>query len=259
MRYCIKSALFALLFSPGFIAYSQGCKHLNLPSYYTLFEATQQPIDVVLKNAASLDSVKMVEARLFEPDDTLSGWKEWLSVNNYTFDKNRGDIPMITDLNSLHPYFRDKIILLIARCRAKGIELAIVESYRTRTKQAEYQNMGKKYTRSGAGKSKHQYGLAIDVVPMVNGKAEWHNLVLWRRVGITGEQLGLRWGGRWKKLFDPGHFEWTGGLSSAELAQGKAPHIPRQDILYPCLEEDVAVLKKFWEALETDQAGLARK
>jgi len=189
-----------------------------------------------------------------EPEE----WKNWTMVENYAFGKDRGNLPMIADLDALHPYFRDKIVTLISMCKAKGIELAIVESYRTHSKQNEYKSMGKNYTRSGGGKSKHQYGLAIDVVPVIDSVAQWDNAKLWRKVGIIGEQLGLNWGGRWKSLYDPGHFEWTGGLSSYHLAMGQWPKIPKVQN-YPCLEEELAQLTEYWKAWETEQSSIARK
>jgi hypothetical protein len=192
-----------------------------------------------------------------EEIDLTEGWKTWSNVQNYTFGKDRGAMAMITDLDALHPYFRDKIKQLVIDCRAKGIELAIVESYRTHAKQNEYKTMGKKYTNSGAGRSKHQYGLAIDVVPMVDSVAVWDNAALWRKVGVTGERLGLRWGGRWRKPFDPGHFEWTGGLTSKHLTAGILPTVPETD--YPCLEEDLQMLKKYWKEWEVTQSAMTRR
>ncbi|MDH4057512.1 MAG: M15 family metallopeptidase [Cyclobacteriaceae bacterium] len=221
----------------------------------------------ILKELAVLDSIERIQkeeeerllAEFLKPYrvDTLSLWKDWSFVENYSFGKNRGGIPMITELNALHPYFRDKVYLLIQKCKAKGIDLAVVESYRTRAKQSEYKSMGKKYTRSGAGKSKHQYGLAIDVVPIVNGEAQWHNKYLWKRIGVIGEQLGLRWGGRWRSLYDPGHFEWTGGLSSQDLAVGKLPIIPKVKS-YPCINYDLQLLSIYWENWEAEQASYAK-
>lgn len=191
--------------------------------------------------------------------DTLNDWKNWSIVENYAFGKDRGDLPMITDLKSLHPFFRDQILGLIAKCKAKGIELAIVETYRTHAKQHEYKSMGKKYTSSGAGQSKHQYGLAVDVVPVVNSVPVWDNNVLWKRIGIVGEKLGLRWGGRWRNPYDPGHFEWTGGLTSYHLKAGKLPALSNFTDRYPCLEEDLKLLRMAWKEWETSQSTLARK
>jgi hypothetical protein len=187
-------------------------------------------------------------------------WKEWRTVENHTFGKDRGNIPMIADLKSLHPYFRDRVSKLIANCKAKGIELAIVESFRTHAKQSEYYKMGKKYTRSAGGKSKHQYGLAVDVVPMVNGEAQWENINLWKKVGVEGEKLGLRWGGRWKSPYDPAHFEWSGGLTTTHLAAGTFPAIPSAlNTNYPCIDEDIKELRQHWQLWEAEQLSLSRK
>lgn len=191
--------------------------------------------------------------------DTVNTWQHWHTVENHTFGKNRGELTMIADLNALHPYFRDRIQLLIKRCEEKGITLAVVETYRTHTKQSEYKTMGKKYTMSGAGKSKHQYGLAADVVPIVDSVAVWDNPVLWKKIGVIGEQLGLRWGGRWRKPYDPVHFEWTGGLTTTQLSMGMLPPVPQADSLYPCLETDLQQLKRYWSAWETTQSALTRK
>jgi hypothetical protein len=185
-------------------------------------------------------------------------WRTWQTVENYTFGKDRGSLPMIADLDALHPYFKDKINTLISICKSKGIELAIVETYRTRSKQNEFKAMGKKYTRSAGGHSKHQYGLAVDVVPVIDSVAQWDNVKLWRKVGAIGEQLGLRWGGRWKNPYDPGHFEWTGGLSSYHLSAGLKPRVPKLE-KYDCIEEDLNQLVEYWKAWETEQSAIARK
>lgn len=190
--------------------------------------------------------------------EALEPWETWVTVENYAFGKDRGNLPMIADLNALHPYFREKISLLISMCAAKGIELAVVETYRTRSKQDEYRAMGKNYTRSKGGNSKHQYGLAIDLVPMVNCEPQWNNSKLWRKVGAIGEQLGLTWGGRWKSLYDPGHFEWTGGLSSYHLANGIFPRVPKPE-KYPCLNEELETLTAAWKALEIEHSAITRK
>jgi hypothetical protein len=184
-------------------------------------------------------------------------WKQWNVVENFAFEKDRGTLTMIADVNALHPYFRDRIRQLIADCKAKGIELAIVESFRTHAKQNEYRGMGKAYTNSTGGKSKHQYGLAVDVVPMVNNKPVWDNRALWLKVGATGEKLGLRWGGRWKSPYDPAHFEWAGGLTAVNLAAGQSPLVPQEE--YPCIDEDLATLRMYWKEWEVQQSAETRR
>jgi hypothetical protein len=213
-------------------------------------------------HALLLSQFEGVFAPLPEPDSAslteTESWKAWSSIENFAFGKDRGAMTMITDINALHPYLRDQVKELIRQCKEKGIELAIVESYRTVAKQNEYKSMGKKYTRSVGGLSKHQYGLAIDVVPIIDSVAVWNNIAVWRKIGVTGEKLGLRWGGRWRHPFDPGHFEWSGGLTGVQMSAGIYPHVPHQDA-YPCLEDEMVSLKNNWKAWEAEQSSTARK
>jgi hypothetical protein len=191
-----------------------------------------------------------------ETTDPAEEWETWTTVENFAFGKNRGAMAMITDVDALHPYFREKVLTLIEVCKTKGIDLAIVETYRTRAKQNEYRSMGRIYTRSGGGKSKHQYGLAIDVVPVVDSVAVWHDAALWKKIGSAGERLGLRWGGRWRHPYDPGHFEWSGGITSTALESGSMPRVPGNQ--YPCIEEDLSVLRTYWTEWEEQQSRLVQ-
>lgn len=252
-RKCVALTLFLFLFN--FSAFAQ------LDGLFATFDCREHAEffhEEVITETIEIDSSLLV---MEEPElisfDTINGWKQWSIVENYSFGKDRGTLTMITDLNALHPYFRDQVRQLILNCRAKGIELAIVETFRTHAKQNEYKGMGRKYTNSAGGKSKHQYGLAVDLVPVVNGQAVWDNPVLWKKVGVAGEKLGLRWGGRWKKPYDPAHFEWTGGLSSTHLSIGIFPSIPQDH--YPCVDEDLAILRKYWSEWETFQGSMTRR
>ncbi len=254
MRYFSRTALFASFLLFTLSSFGQGRMHVVPISFYAIVDNPNESSEQIMKKAGYRDSVIQAEIAWFSID-TVGAWKNWMLVENNAFGRNRGDIQMITDVNALHPYFRDKVLDLIELCRAKGIELAFVETYRTHAKQNEYKGMGKKYTRSGGGKSKHQYGLAVDVVPIIDGEAQWDNKPLWLKVGLVGEKLGLRWGGRWRHPFDPGHFEWTGGLNTTALSAGYKPYIPKEKELYPCLEEDLKLLRKYWKEWEVTQAA----
>ncbi len=258
MRNILKSGLLIILLPLSLTTQAQfnslfapfDCRE-NVDFYY------EEPLTEVISIDSALFGQEKINA-LMELD-TLNGWKNWSSVENYAFGKDRGSLPMINDLTSLHPFFRDQIVKLIKLCKARGIELAVVETYRTHAKQHEYSTMGKKYTSSRAGQSKHQYGLAIDVVPMVKSVAVWDNAALWKKIGVIGERLGLRWGGRWRNPYDPGHFEWTGGLTSSHLVSGKFPMLPSFSQHYPCLKEDLNTLRRYWKEWEVSQSALTRK
>lgn len=257
MRSTLRLLFFAGLILSGPLSFAQ------LSDLFTPFDCRahaemfyDEPVveDLVI----TFDSIA-VEAEPIVVIDTINGWRNWNYVENFTFGKDRGAMLMITDLNALHPFFRDKIKQLILNCQEQGIELAVVESYRTIAKQNEYKGMGKKYTNSKGGRSKHQYGLAVDLVPIVDSVAVWDNTSLWKKIGITGEKLGLRWGGRWRKPYDPGHFEWTSGLTSVQLTAGYLPPLLKQNENYPCLHEDLKILRKYWKEWETSQSALTRK
>lgn len=211
----------------------------------------EQYLDDLLNTTYLFDTTRLTPTTVAV--DSADRWKEWRTVDNFYFGKNRGTLPMIADLEALHPFFRDKVIELIRVCKEAGITLEVVETFRTPSKQAEYFSMGNKYTSTPGGKSRHQYGLAVDLVPVVDSSAVWDNHKLWRKIGIAGERLGLHWGGRWKVLYDPGHFEWTGGRSRYALAKGLLPVIPSSELnRYPDIEEDIKRLQDFWQAWEAE-------
>jgi hypothetical protein len=227
----------------------------------TISEKSETADQILMEIVALSDTVKTDHGSISDSSVVRieEVWKQWKTVENHSFGKDRGNLPMIADLHSLHPYFRDKVQQLIRNCKAKGIELAVVESFRTHAKQSEYYTMGRKYTRSAGGKSKHQYGLAVDLVPVIDSVAMWDNIALWRKVGIEGEKLGLRWGGRWRSPYDPAHFEWSGGLTTYQLAAGALPVIPQTlSKRYPCIDEDVQELREHWEVWEDLQLAMRR-
>lgn len=112
-----------------------------------------------------------------------------------------------TSLDFLQQPFRDSVVLFLKDCETHGITLMIVETYRTPERQDRLKKRGR--SRLRGDQSKHQHGLAIDVVPTKHGKFIWHDQKLWLRIGKLGEARGLRWGGRWSRPFDPGHFEYS--------------------------------------------------
>lgn len=126
------------------------------------------------------------------------------------------------DLNDLLPPARKRARALVAAAREAGIELLITSTLRTFEEQAELYSRGRRgipgekwVTKAKPGQSWHNYGLAFDVVPLVNGKAIW-NSPHWARIGELGEMCGLAWGGRWRRFRDLPHFEYRPHLSLRE-------------------------------------------
>jgi peptidoglycan hydrolase-like protein with peptidoglycan-binding domain len=98
-----------------------------------------------------------------------------------------------------------------------GFQVQIVQGLRTFAQQnALYAQgrtrPGKKVTNAIGGQSLHNYGLALDFAPVVNGVVSW-NEKLYRDFGEWARTAGLEWGGEWKKFVDLPHVQDDEGMS----------------------------------------------
>lgn len=111
------------------------------------------------------------------------------------------------------------------------VKVKVTSSYRD----AEYQDTlyaqgrtapGKIVTNARGGDSIHQYRCAFDIALDINGKITWDRQY-YKKLGQIGKKVGLVWGGDWdgdgiedKNDWDLCHFQFTGGLTLAELQAG---------------------------------------
>lgn len=121
----------------------------------------------------------------------------------------------------LSPVMRAMALEFIARLVEQDIHFKIIETWRTEERQKELLDKGASWTTN----SKHLYtrelesgeevpaSEAIDVAPYElwqfagADKLAWDgDHPQWLRVGVAGEAVGLRWGGRWQHR-DSCHFE----------------------------------------------------
>lgn len=116
----------------------------------------------------------------------------------------------------------------VEACDAQGIDLLVTSTYRDHESQNELYAQGrtkpgKIVTNARGGQSWHNYRCALDVVPLRNGKCVWDSSdPVWKQVGAIGESLGLEWAGRWSgRLRESAHFQYTAGLTLADLQSGK--------------------------------------
>ena len=130
-------------------------------------------------------------------------------------------------IEDLHPKLQEFCNKHIERCKARGATIQVTNTLRDAEYQAYLYSLGR--TRAGSIVTNmqligpHAFGLAYDVVPVVDGKAQWNNTALWQIAGEEGKKLGLTWGGDWKSLVDKPHFEYTDGLKASDLRAGKRP------------------------------------
>jgi peptidoglycan LD-endopeptidase CwlK len=114
-------------------------------------------------------------------------------------------------LDDLSPRFRPLAFELLARCTEQGIIVMIIDTKRTIAEQEANIAKGVSWTLN----SKHLTGDAIDLCPYQQWqqhgakKLNWDaSDPVWAAMGRIGEELGLIWGGHWKRTPDYGHFEY---------------------------------------------------
>ena len=131
------------------------------------------------------------------------------------------------NINDLLPNVKVRVEKFIELCDEEGIDLLITSTYRdNESQEALYEQgrtrPGKIVTNAKSGESWHNYRCAIDIVPLVNGKPNWDGSdPIWEKIGELGEQAGLEWAGRWHSFKELAHFQYTGGLTLADLKAGK--------------------------------------
>lgn len=126
-----------------------------------------------------------------------------------------------TKILTLHPKIRDKAREFLVKAEKAGYKLRITSGLRTYAEQNALYAKGRTtsgsiVTNAKGGQSNHNFGTAFDVVPIVNGKADW-NSKDWNKIGELGKSIGFAWGGDFKNLVDKPHFEMQFGLTLAEL------------------------------------------
>lgn len=101
----------------------------------------------------------------------------------------------------LHPKFREIAKGFIEECEETlNITLRIVQGLRTIEEQNDLYAQGRTkpgpiVTKAKGGSSFHNYGVAIDVVELVDGKANWN--FDYRKLRIIYPKYTLQWGADW--------------------------------------------------------------
>lgn len=143
--------------------------------------------------------------------DAVTQNKVWDSVSENNIEK-------------LHPKVRNKAREFINRVEKElGIKLRATSTLRTYAEQDKLYAQGRTtgggiVTKAKGGQSNHNFGTALDVVPIVNGSADW-NSKDWDKISVVGKAVGFNWGGDWKGFVDKPHYEMTFGNSLAQLRQ----------------------------------------
>lgn len=130
------------------------------------------------------------------------------------------------DINDLHPKVQILCWQFIAACKESGIDVLITSTYRDYESQNDLYAQGRTkpgriITNAKAGYSYHNFRVAFDFVPMVNGKPDWNDVRKFDKCGSIGKSVGLEWGGDFKAFKDKPHLQFTNRLSLAEFRAGR--------------------------------------
>jgi peptidoglycan L-alanyl-D-glutamate endopeptidase CwlK len=132
------------------------------------------------------------------------------------------------NIATLHPRVRPYARGLIERAAGQGIIIKVTSGLRSYEEQEE---LYRKYKAGGPvaappGESNHNFGLAFDVTifkgsddPEKAKTPVWESPA-YKAVGALGTDLGLEWGGNWKRVDEP-HFQlrpaWAEGMPEPEM------------------------------------------
>src|SRR5947209_373213 len=125
-------------------------------------------------------------------------------------------------LELLKPKIKKMAENLMDDCKKQGYQITITQTLRTIEEQDALYAQGRTkpgniVTKAKGGYSFHNFGVAFDVCPVVNGKAVWDDNELFKKIGEIGIKIGLEWGGTWTSFLDLPHFQYLAGYSLADF------------------------------------------
>jgi peptidoglycan LD-endopeptidase CwlK len=122
------------------------------------------------------------------------------------------------DWSKLDPHFVQTVLQIMKKMAERGYPMALLEGYRSPERQDGLATQTTVVTKAKGGQSKHQYGLAVDLAPMKDGKIIISERDAWafsayQALGEEAVAAGLTWGGVWS-FKDYGHIEKAGSLAA---------------------------------------------
>ena len=127
-------------------------------------------------------------------------------------------------ISELHPALQRGAYELISRMAKYNYPVGISSTYRSVCFQDSLFEQGRSkpgqiVTNARGGRSMHNYRLAFDIFKNIKGQ-EFSDARFFQLAGEIWMEMGGVWGGSWTIFVDRPHFEYTGGLSIADLLKG---------------------------------------
>src|SRR2546430_6354057 len=119
-------------------------------------------------------------------------------------------------LNEVHPKLAEKVRQLAVQLAIEEIQLEVTQGLRSWDEQQKLYDQGRRnpgriVTKCPPGWSYHNFGLAVDVCPFVDGQPEWDDTqAAWKRIHEVARSLGLTTGADFPHFPDYPHLQLTG-------------------------------------------------
>lgn len=99
-------------------------------------------------------------------------------------------------LDDLRPEFRARVDLWLIDCKLHEIDILVYCTLRSLKEQADLYAIGRTrpgrtVTNARPGSSAHNFGLALDFVPLIGGKPQWNGKALYGKAIDIAERVGL--------------------------------------------------------------------
>lgn len=129
----------------------------------------------------------------------------------------------------LHPSVREEVTQIIEECNLRltgRAKVRIAQGFRTFEEQNKLYNQTPKVTNAKGGQSVHNYGFAVDIVLIIDGKqASWDTKADWdedkksdwMEIVEVFKSFDWAWGGDWTSFKDMPHFDKKGFNNWREL------------------------------------------
>jgi peptidoglycan L-alanyl-D-glutamate endopeptidase CwlK len=99
--------------------------------------------------------------------------------------------------DGLNPDFKQKVVRWYEECKNEGLQILVYCGFRSDKEQDALYRKGRTaggqvVTNARAGQSFHNYGRAIDYVPVKNGEASWDDAATYLKAQRIAKEFGLR-------------------------------------------------------------------
>lgn len=130
---------------------------------------------------------------------------------------------------ALQPLVRRQAEKVIADMETFGYKVMVFQGFRSKEEQDYLYAQGRTrpgpiVTNAKGGYSNHQYGVAVDIVFVENGRPSWGEHHPWNILGGIGKKHGFSWGGDWQGFKDRPHLEMQLGYTLYDFLSNKVDY-----------------------------------